>query len=52
MTVNGLSLCKICHAACDENLISIRVDHVVDVGSNVGAQIDGPMLFHDLREMA
>lgn len=49
---NGLSLCKIHHAAYDENLIGVRPDLVVEVRSDVSDQIDGPMLLHGLQEMA
>lgn len=49
---NGISLCKIHHAAYDENLIGIRPDLVVEVRSDVSSQIDGPMLLHGLQEMA
>jgi putative restriction endonuclease len=49
---NGLSLCKIHHAAYDENLLGVRPDLVVEVRSDVSRQIDGPMLLHGLQEMA
>jgi putative restriction endonuclease len=49
---NGLSLCKIHHAAYDQNLLGVRPDLVVEVRSDVRAQIDGPMLVHGLQEMA
>lgn len=49
---NGLSLCKIHHAAYDENLIGVRPDLVVEVRSDVRKQVDGPMLLHGLQEMA
>ena len=49
---NGLSLCKIHHAAYDENLLGVRPDLMVEVRSDVSRQIDGPMLLHGLQEMA
>lgn len=49
---NGLSLCKIHHAAYDEDIIGVRPDLVVEVRSDVIRQIDGPMLLHGLQEMA
>lgn len=49
---NGLSLCKIHHAAYDRNILGIRPDLVVDVQPKVLAEIDGPMLRHGLQEMA
>lgn len=49
---NGLSLCKMHHAAYDENFIGIRPDLVVEVRRDVQRQTDGPMLLHGLQEMA
>ena len=48
---NGLSLCKIHHAAYDENFLGVRPDLVVEVRPDVRDQIDGPMLRHGLQEM-
>lgn len=49
---NGLSLCKIHHAAFDQNLIGIRPDRVsVEVRQDVRHARDGPMLLHGLQEM-
>ncbi|MGA8417972.1 MAG: HNH endonuclease [Candidatus Dormiibacterota bacterium] len=52
IVTNGLSLCKIHHAAYDNNLLGVRPDLVVEVRSDVRTQIDGPMLLHGLQEMA
>jgi putative restriction endonuclease len=41
---NGISLCKIHHAAFDRNIIGIRPDLVVEVRADVLKEIDGPML--------
>lgn len=50
---NGLSLCKIHHAAYDRNLIGVRPDNlVVEVAPRLLSEIDGPMLRHGLQEMA
>jgi putative restriction endonuclease len=49
---NGLSLCKMHHAAYDENLLGVRPDLVVEVRSDVTKEVDGPMLIHGLQEMA
>jgi len=49
---NGLALCKIHHAAYDQNIVGIRPDLVVEVQARVLAEIDGPMLRHGLQEMA
>lgn len=48
---NGLSLCKIHHAAFDANILGVRPDLVVDVRHDILAEIDGPMLRHGLQEM-
>jgi putative restriction endonuclease len=48
---NGLAMCKIHHAAYDANILGIRPDRVVEVRSDVLAEIDGPMLRHGLQEM-
>lgn len=48
---NGLSLCKIHHAAYDVNILGVRPDHVVEVRRDILAEIDGPMLRHGLQEM-
>lgn len=49
---NGLSLCKIHHAAFDKNILGVRPDLVVDVQPKVLIETDGPMLLHGLQEMA
>lgn len=41
---NGLSLCKIHHAAYDANLLGVRPDLVVEVQPRLLEEIDGPML--------
>lgn len=48
---NGLSLCKIHHAAYDANLLGISPNYVVSINSEVMQEIDGPMLRHGLQEM-
>jgi putative restriction endonuclease len=49
---NGLSLCKIHHAAYDRNIIGIRPDLIVEVKQDVLIEVDGPMLRHGIQEMA
>jgi putative restriction endonuclease len=49
---NGLSLCKIHHAAYDCDVLGVRADLVIEVQPRVLAEIDGPMLRHGLQEMA
>ena len=48
---NGLSLCKIHHAAFDANLLGISPDYDVRINAEVLAEQDGPMLRHGLQEM-
>ncbi|MBX8686730.1 restriction endonuclease [Mycobacterium sp. 20091114027_K0903767] len=48
---NGLSLCKIHHAAYDANLLGISPDYVVSINRELMEEIDGPMLRHGLQEM-
>lgn len=47
---NGLALCKIHHAAYDQNILGIRPDHVVEIHHRLLDEIDGPMLHHGLQE--
>ncbi len=49
---NGLSLCKIHHAAYDQNIVGVRPDLRVEVRRDILAEIDGPTLQHGLQEMA
>lgn len=48
---NGLSMCKIHHAAYDANLLGISPDYVVRINEDLMQEIDGPMLRHGLQEM-
>ncbi len=48
---NGLSLCKIHHAAFDNNLIGISPDYIVHVRKDVLEEIDGPMLKYGIQSM-
>jgi putative restriction endonuclease len=48
---NGLSLCKIHHAAYDNNIIGITPDFTIKVRENVLSEIDGPMLKYGLQSM-
>lgn len=48
---NGLSLCKLHHAAFDSHVIGIRPDCVVEVRRDVLSETDGPMLRHGLQGM-
>ncbi|CAN5899242.1 HNH endonuclease [soil metagenome] len=48
---NGLSLCKIHHAAFDGNLLGVSPDYSVGINAELLAEVDGPMLRHGLQEM-
>lgn len=48
---NGLSMCKIHHAAYDANLLGISPDYVVRIKNELMDETDGPMLLHGLQEM-
>ena len=48
---NGLSMCKIHHAAYDANLLGISPDYVVRINGDLMHEVDGPMLRHGLQEM-
>jgi putative restriction endonuclease len=46
---NGLALCKIHHAAYDQNILGIRPDYTIEIHPRLLAEIDGPMLLHGLQ---
>lgn len=48
---NGIALCKIHHAAYDENLVGIDPDYRVHVNAALLLETDGPMLKHGIQEM-
>ena len=48
---NGISLCKLHHAAFDSFIIGITPDFVVRVRKDILCEIDGPMLKHGLQGM-
>jgi putative restriction endonuclease len=50
-TSNGLSLCKIHHAAYDQNMLGVSPEYRVAINREVLEEIDGPMLRHGLQEM-
>ena len=51
MAAHGLALCKIHHAAFDQNMLGISPDYVVHIDRDLMEEIDGPMLKHGLQEM-
>jgi putative restriction endonuclease len=48
---NGLCLCKIHHAAFDQNLVGIDSEYTIHVRDDVLLESDGPMLLHGLQEL-
>jgi len=46
---NGLSLCKIHHAAFDKNILGINEDYRIEVRQDILEEIDGPMLKYGLQ---
>lgn len=52
VTANGLSLCKLHHAAYDQLLIGVEPRSLtVEVARDVLDEVDGPMLRHGLQEL-
>jgi putative restriction endonuclease len=51
VVVNGLSLCKIHHAAFDGDLLGISPDYQVSINDELLTETDGPMLRYGLQEM-
>jgi putative restriction endonuclease len=50
-TPNGLALCKIHHAAYDQNMLGVSADYRVAINRELLDEVDGPMLRHGLQEM-
>ena len=48
---NGLSLCKIHHAAYDSDILGISPDYSVHISRKVLEEHDGPMLRHGIQEL-
>ena len=46
---NGLSLCKLHHAAFDRFLLGVTPDYTIEVREDVLKEKDGPMLIHGLQ---
>ena len=49
VVTNGLSLCKIHHAAYDRGIVGVRADYVIQVRDDVLLEVDGPMLKHGIQ---
>jgi putative restriction endonuclease len=48
---NGLSLCKIHHAAFDSYLIGITPDYIIKIKREILEEIDGPMLKYGIQSL-
>lgn len=48
---NGVSLCKLHHAAFDAFFLAVRPDYVVEVRRDILEESDGPMLVHGLQQL-
>jgi putative restriction endonuclease len=51
VVTNGISLCKIHHAAYDRDILGIRPDYVIEIRADVLLEVDGPMLRHGLQDV-
>ena len=48
---NGLSLCKLHHAAYDKHFVGVRPDGIIVVRRDILEEQDGPMLLHGLKRL-
>jgi len=48
---NGLSLCKIHHAAFDKHILGITPDYTIKLREDILQEIDGPMLKYGLQSL-
>lgn len=46
---NGISLCKLHHAAFDSQILGIRPDLVIEIRRDILEESDGPLLIHGLQ---
>ena len=51
VVTNGLTLCKIHHAAFDSSILGIRPDLTLHIRQDILEEKDGPMLRHGLQDM-
>lgn len=51
VVTNGMSMCKIHHAAYDNNFLGIDPDYTIHINGDLLAEKDGPMLRYGLQEM-
>jgi len=48
---NGISLCKLHHAAFDSFMIGITPEYKIEIRKDILDENDGPMLQHGLKEL-
>lgn len=48
---NGISLCKLHHAAFDSYILGVNPDYTIEVREDILREHDGPMLQHGLKEL-
>ena len=48
---NGISLCRLHHAAFDRFFLGVRPDHIIEVRRDVLEEIDGPTLQHAIQAL-
>ena len=51
LIINGLSLCKIHHAAFDAHFMGVTPDYQIKVAEKILNESDGPMLKHGIKEL-
>lgn len=51
IVTNGMSLCKIHHAAFDSNIIGVTPDYKIEVREDILLERDGPMLKYGIQEL-
>ncbi len=51
VVTNGMAMCKIHHAAYDQNFLGVSPDYVVHINERLLADRDGPMLQYGLQAM-
>lgn len=51
VVTNGMSMCKIHHAAYDRDFLGIDPDYRIHINQDLLDEVDGPMLQHGLKDM-
>jgi len=51
VVTNGMSMCKIHHAAYDRNFLGVSPDYEIRIDVDLLNEVDGPMLRYGLQEM-